>query len=153
MQFQRANFSCATGIEVCHCFQGILGSWNIVEWQSNFWYLVDSSDSINFFQNPLLFASSADQIVAVWIRSRSVSLGAVKRFIAKCKSHFLILQGLLFYFNSFFMFSVEATDFMASVWHWGVSLQVGRFGILIYSKMHSAFLSISWYHLMLLQFF
>ena len=44
---------------------------------------------------------------------------------------------------------------MASAWYWCVSLQVGCFGILIYtySKMHLAFFSISWYDLILRQFF
>ena len=83
--------------------------------------------------------------------------------IVKCRSYFWILQGLLFYFNYFFRlfkffikgfscFSVTATDFIAYVWYWTVSLHVGCFGILIQSKKHLAFLSISWYHLKLPHF-
>ena len=41
---------------------------------------------------------------------------------------------------------------MTSMRYWAVSLQVGCFGILIWSKMHLAFLSISWYHLILHHF-
>ena len=57
-------------------------------------------DSINFFQRPLIFPSSRDQIAAVWMVSRCGALGGggggeeEGGYIAEQKAHSPILEKL-----------------------------------------------------------
>ena len=67
------------------------------------------SDFINIFQRPLVFSSSTDQILAVWLALRCVTLWGVFSDLGwkstGWKSNFSLLQGLFWYFGNFIRFS------------------------------------------------
>ena len=83
--------------------------------------------------------------------------------IVEWMSHSSLLQGLFWYFSSFFsdfisffqkllVFSSCRDLLHVFWWYWRVSPQPGCFGTFVYSKMQLVCFSFSWYHLTLRDF-
>ena len=108
-------FCCLIGIEVCHSVWGVLRPWNIIYsliynyFRGGSDIAVAFSDSGNFFQSHLIFPSSRDKTVAVWIISRYTILwvagwGDLGPWKTRMKVPFPHIGVVILIFGTFFKF-------------------------------------------------